>query len=138
MGRFFCLFMLYLCIGCCFVIFICLAFLKEIVIFKRKRGSLVSRLVRTRIMMVFMMCGSIMVALLILGGFHVFLVLSNQTTIEFQMNFIRRAEARRNGEYFRNPYDLGRTRNFQQVFGPYLPRSLLRLLSWLTKPPSGD
>merc|ERR1712241_804892 len=76
--------------------------------------------------------------LLHFGGFHVYLVLSNQATIEFQTNFIRRAEARRNREYFRNPYDLGRTRNFQQVFGPYLPRSLRWLLSWLTQPPSGD
>jgi len=136
--RFFCLFMLYLCIGCCFIIFVCLVFFKDIVIFRRRRGSSISRLVRTRILMSFMVCCSILVALLILGGFHIYLVLSNQTTIEFQTNFIRRAEARRNGEYFRNPYDLGRTRNFQQVFGPYLPRSLRWLLSWAAQPPSGD
>merc|ERR1719362_1717457 len=113
-------------------------FFKDIVIFRRRRVSFASIFVRTRILMAFMVCCSILAALLILGGFHVYLVLSNQTTIEFQTNFVRRVEARRNGEYFRNPYDLGRTRNFQQVFGPYLPRRLCWLLSWLTQPPSGD
>jgi len=136
--RFFCLFMLYLCFGCCFVIFVCVMFFQDMVIGRHRRRSMAERLVRTRILMAFTVCCSILVALILLGGFHVYLVLSNQTTIEFQTNFIKRAEARKNGEYFRNPYDLGRTRNFQQVFGPYLPRRLCWLLSWLTQPPSGD
>jgi len=65
-------------------------------------------------------------------------VLSNQTTIEFQTNILRRKEARKNGEYFRNPYDLGRSRNFQQVFGPHRLRQLRWLLSWLAAGPTGD
>jgi palmitoyltransferase len=81
---------------------------------------------------------SILIALCILGGFHVYLVLSNQTTIEFQTNLMKRREARKSGEYYRNPYDLGRTRNFQSVFGPNPFCKFRWCLSWLALPPAGD
>jgi len=70
-------------------------------------------------------------ALAILGGFHAYLVLTNQTTIEFQLNMLRFKEGRKRGEYFRNPYDLGRSRNFQEVFGPNPFWRLRWMLSWL-------
>jgi len=135
--RFFSLFMLYLLLGCCFVVVCCLIFFMDIVTF-RKRGSFGSRWLRMRILMAFGVCSAIAMSLLLLGGFHVYLVLSNETTIEFLTNFLHRADAMRNGGSFRNPYDLGWTPNFQQVFGPYQPRNLRWLLSWLAQPPSGD
>eukprot|EP00418_Pyrodinium_bahamense_P059171 CAMPEP_0179177090 /NCGR_PEP_ID=MMETSP0796-20121207/87574_1 /TAXON_ID=73915 /ORGANISM="Pyrodinium bahamense, Strain pbaha01" /LENGTH=90 /DNA_ID=CAMNT_0020880637 /DNA_START=203 /DNA_END=471 /DNA_ORIENTATION=- len=66
----------------------------------------------------FLICCTILLALCILGGFHVFLVLTNQTTIEFQSNMEKRLEAWKRWERYRSPYDLGPARNFQQVFGP--------------------
>merc|ERR1712007_230876 len=104
--------------------------------FHRRSG--LTRSGRQCILTSFMICCSILVALCILGGFHVYLVLTNQTTIEFQTNLIRRREARKNGEYFRNPYDLGRTRNFQQVFGPNPFCKFQWMLSWHSPPPNGD
>merc|ERR1712232_297258 len=88
--------------------------------------------------MAFMLAGVILVALSCLGGMHVYLLLSNQTTIEFQMNLSERREARSNGVFWRNPYDIGRRRNFQQVFGPNPFCRFRWLLTCLSKPPEGD
>merc|ERR1719253_2007384 len=90
------------------------------------------------IMMSFMLATAILVALSCLGGMHVYLLLTNQTTIEFQMNLSKRREARSQGEYFRNPYDMGRRRNFQQVFGPSSFCSFLWLMPYFSEAPSGD
>lgn len=135
--RYFCLFMLFLSASCGFVIVVFSQAFPEILYLhlSRRRGP---HSARQCIMTSFMICCSILVALCILGGFHVYLVLSNQTTIEFQTNILRRKEARKNGEYFRNPYDLGRSRNFQQVFGPSPICRFRWLLSWLAPGPTGD
>lgn len=135
--RYFCLFMMFLSTSCFYVIGIFMQIFPEIVYLHvaRRRGT---RSARQCIMTSFMICCSILVALCILGGFHVYLVLSNQTTIEFQTNIVRRKEARKNGEFFRNPYDLGRSRNFHQVFGPTPVCRLRWLLSWLAPGPPGD
>merc|ERR1712146_152511 len=80
----------------------------------------------------------ILVALCLLGGFHVYLLLTNQTTIEFHTNLANRDRARRRGEYFRHPYDLGRPRNFKEVFGPSDFWSFRWALPFLASPPLGD
>jgi len=134
--RYFCLFLLYLSSGCLYVIVL---FWQTGILFhvRRRRGITDLHTARECIMTSFLICCSIFCALCLLGGFHVYLVFSNQTTIEFQTNFAKRMESRRNGEYFRNPYDLGRTRNFQQVFGP---NALFRL-RWMfpgARPAQGD
>ncbi|CAK9109639.1 unnamed protein product [Durusdinium trenchii] len=88
--------------------------------------------------MSFMICVSIFVALCMLGGFHFYLILTNQTTIEFQLNMVRRRQCRKNGEFFRNPYDIGRSRNCQEVFGPNSLWSLKWMFPYLAAPPMGD
>merc|ERR1712187_762079 len=78
-------------------------------------------------------------SLLILGGFHFYLVLTNQTTIEFHTNMSEKDRYKRRGEIYRNPYDLGRVRNFQQVFGPNEIRRFRWLLPYpAAKRPVGD
>merc|ERR1712228_29740 len=126
--RYFCLFL----IACFF------PFFSESMMFVRRRHPGLTRSGRQCIVTSFMISCSILIALCILGGFHVYLVLSNQTTIEFQTNLIKRREARKSGEFYRNPYDLGRTRNFQQVFGPNPFCKFRWLLSWSAQPPAGD
>mmetsp|Transcript_35691 Transcript_35691/g.78166 ORF Transcript_35691/g.78166 Transcript_35691/m.78166 type:complete len:381 (+) Transcript_35691:343-1485(+) len=135
--RYFCLFMLFLAMSCAFAAAVFFEPFRDNFFHVRGRKRM-SRNARQCIMTSFMICVSILISLSCLGGFHVYLVLTNQTTIEFQTNLHRRRQARKNGEYYRNPYDLGRTRNFLQVFGPNPFCRWRWLLSWLSMPPSGD
>jgi palmitoyltransferase len=71
----------------------------------------------------FMLCAAVGCAILVLGGFHVYLVLSAQTTIEFHGNFqaIFGRHRNRNAKKFQNPYNQGWKRNWQQVYGDSWP-----------------
>lgn len=134
--RYFCLFMMFLAAGCAFVIVVYLESGLAFQIVMRPGSDIETT--RECIMMSFLICCTILLALCLLGGFHVFLVLTNQTTIEFQINLGKRMEARRKAERYKNPYNLGVARNFQQVFGPNRFCRLRWMLSWLALPPSGD
>eukprot|EP00927_Polykrikos_kofoidii_P070268 TRINITY_DN6635_c0_g1_i2.p1 TRINITY_DN6635_c0_g1~~TRINITY_DN6635_c0_g1_i2.p1 ORF type:complete len:347 (-),score=44.30 TRINITY_DN6635_c0_g1_i2:357-1397(-) len=136
--RHFCLFLLFLTLVCLFVVVCFFLPFCDMLLYVRKRTLRLSYSGRQCIMTSFMICCSILVALCILGGFHAYLVLTNQTTIEFQINWMRRREVRKSGEFFRNPYDLGRTKNFQQVFGPNAFCSFRWMLPWLVEQPLGD
>merc|ERR1711907_454883 len=41
--------------------------------------------------------------------------------IEFHGNLVNRRKAKRSGQKYRNPYDMGWKRNWQQVYGDRLP-----------------
>merc|ERR1712176_1072132 len=64
----------------------------------------------------FLIAFSIMLALGLLGGFHMYLSLSNQTTIEFYGNFALRSKAKKEGRKWSNPYGKGIHGNFREVF----------------------
>jgi palmitoyltransferase len=134
--RYFCLFLFYLALCCLFVMVMYFqAFLETMV---SPRRSKISFSGRQSISLCWIIATCILFALMLLGGFHVYLVLTNQTTIEFHTNMQMKDKARRRGEYFRNPYDLGRSRNFKQVFGPNDFFTFRWALSWLSQPPVGD
>lgn len=68
---------------------------------------------RTPISLGFMLCLCLAVAVTCLGGFHLYLVLSAQTTIEFHGNFPKRRKAR-----WTNPYSAGSwKRNWEMIYG---------------------
>jgi len=137
--RHFVLFLLFLAMSCIFVVCTFFpVFYDGFFNHRSRRHYHLPRSARSSIMTSFMIACSILVALFILGGFHVYLVLTNQTTIEFQLNLMHRREARKNGEYFRNPYDMGRRRNFQQVFGPNPFCRFRWLMPYLAQAPVGD
>ncbi|KAJ2488541.1 palmitoyltransferase for Vac8p [Coemansia sp. RSA 2050] len=57
--------------------------------------------------------------LLVFGGYHVYLLLTNTTTIEsYEKNNYRVAAGNRGSEKYVNLFDMGPRRNFVQVFGP--------------------
>eukprot|EP00479_Gromia_sphaerica_P004395 TRINITY_DN15170_c0_g1_i1.p2 TRINITY_DN15170_c0_g1~~TRINITY_DN15170_c0_g1_i1.p2 ORF type:complete len:89 (+),score=8.39 TRINITY_DN15170_c0_g1_i1:76-342(+) len=56
-------------------------------------------------------------AMFAMMGFHFYLIICGQTTIEFRGNRKRQREARMQGYIWKNPYDHGRLKNFQLVFG---------------------
>ena len=72
---------------------------------------------RTPIAFSFMLCISVGVAVLCLLAFHIYLLLTGQTTIEFHGNCSNWRQARRLKKKHKTPYDLGMKRNFQQVYG---------------------
>lgn len=84
---------------------------------------------RTPIAFSFMLCLSVGIAVMCLMSFHLYLVFTAQTTIEFHGNWSKRRQARKRGRAWMNPYDLGWKRNWQQVFGSLHPLVAL-LPSW--------
>jgi len=136
--RYFCLFMMFLGLSCLFIVVTFGYSFGPAILLRFSGMRHIPRASRQCLMTSFMVCVSIVCALCMLGGFHMYLVLTNQTTIEFQTNLMKRRTARKNGEFYRNPYDLGRSRNFQAVFGPNPFCKLRWALSWWAEGPSGD
>lgn len=134
--RYFCLFLTFLAMSCTFVM---MTFFNQfLVALLHPSKSRHPYSERQCITLAFIVSASILMALSFLGGFHVYLVITNQTTIEFQSNLWNKKKARQHGEFFRNPYDLGRTRNFQQVFGVNPCCQFKWLFPLLSVPPVGD
>lgn len=123
--RHFFLFMLFLWLGCGYVI-LTLQLQLSFNQMMRKDRLVTSILIST----------SVFIAIALLGGFHLYLVCTNQTTIEFHINTRSRKEAKKNGEKWSNVYNLGCSRNLQEVFGS--SRKLRWLFPYLAQPPKGD
>lgn len=135
--RYFCLFMFYLMACCLFVAVVFFdGFLESMAVHSRNKRMTFQARQCVSLCWIIALC--IFLALCILGGFHLYLVLTNQTTIEFHTNMANKSKAKRRGEYYRNPYDLGRRRNFKQVFGPDDFYSLLWAMPYFATPPPGD
>ena len=60
---------------------------------------------------------SVGLAVLALLLWHVYLVLSAQTTIEYYANRMKANRMRAKGQIWRNPFDQGWRRNWENVFG---------------------
>ena len=78
------------------------------------------------------------ISLLLLLGWHVYLILSGQTTIDVYQNRERASEARRRGQKFVNAFDLGPKRNWQECFDVH---GKWWWLTWMlppTKPKKGN
>ena len=72
---------------------------------------------RSNVTFCFMLCVSVGAAVFFLFAFHLYLIFSGQTTIEFHGNVGKRRKARHRGVRWSNPYDLGWRRNLKQVYG---------------------
>ena len=93
-----------------------------------------SRHARSAVMFTFVLALSVGIAVFILFAWHVFLVLTAQTTIEFYGNTTLRHRAHSRGLNYTNPYDRGLKRNWQHVFGHRHP--LLAILPSSRPPPA--
>jgi len=91
---------------------------------------------RGTIIFTFVLTISVFLAVGFMLAWHMYLVLTGQTTIEFYFNKYRQRQAKLRGDHFDNEFDLGYRKNFQMFFG-----TGRYWFSWLlpsTKPPPGD
>ncbi|CAD7934252.1 unnamed protein product [Amoebophrya sp. A120] len=128
--QYFVLFLFWLYVGVVFVLITCYAQFLEI-FYHPSRSRHRDFNHREYVGFMYILCASICLALSLLGGFHLYLLLTNQTTIEFQLNWIEKHEAKKRNEPWRNVYDLGPALNYKQVMGESL---LLGCFPWLGRP----
>lgn len=129
--KYFVLFLLYLWTGCGFVSVISIFPFRAVKTFYEAGDG-----VRGALLFSFVIAISVFLALSLLLGWHIYLVFTGQTTIEFYYNRTKARQSRMRGELFQNEYDLGSSKNWNIFFGPSrFP------LSWLlpsTRPAPGD
>ena len=108
--RYFNGFLLYLLIGT----FFCATFAAHLFVHSERFPPEVLK--NTALTMHLVICLALFVAMLGFVSWNMHLALSNQTAIETHINMDASHRARSAGIYFKNPFDLGRWRNFLAVF----------------------
>ncbi|KAK4523908.1 hypothetical protein GAYE_SCF00G1806 [Galdieria yellowstonensis] len=86
---------------------------------------------------IFVLCLSVSISLFLLLGWHLYLVWTSQTTIEFYENREKKRTAAMNGRKFIHEYDVGVYKNLKTIFGPYQHIWQLLLPSWRPLPFDG-
>ena len=92
---------------------------------------------RAAVLFTFVLSVSVGIAVTVLLGWHIYLVLSAQTTIEFYGNQTRKLRALVRGQRYHIPYDHGARANYEFVFGPLQKRGVVQALfvpSWRPPP----
>eukprot|EP00818_Percolomonas_sp_WS_P001515 CAMPEP_0117451360 /NCGR_PEP_ID=MMETSP0759-20121206/8965_1 /TAXON_ID=63605 /ORGANISM="Percolomonas cosmopolitus, Strain WS" /LENGTH=311 /DNA_ID=CAMNT_0005243953 /DNA_START=278 /DNA_END=1213 /DNA_ORIENTATION=+ len=112
--RYFVLFLIYLCICCCLLS----TFLGSAAMGYWSVDSDLWYEYHSWLSFIMVLCGSLGVTLCGFTAWHIYLVLTNQTTIEFQFNKLRQfTESRRDSTVPINEYNVGIWNNLQQIFG---------------------
>ena len=150
--RYFFLFLLYLWVGCAYAAGVChgpIASEPDLAFFTTLRNYVTSAALPAArrplhpnehgaVLFSFILALAVLLALSILLGWHIYLVLTAQTTIDFYANREAAAAARKEGRVWRNEVDLGFRRNWQEVFDE---KGAMWALSWLmprTRPHRGS
>ncbi|KAG6545226.1 hypothetical protein Mapa_013338 [Marchantia paleacea] len=129
--RYFLVFLLYLWAGCIYTV--CMA---SIPLFgtSAHEPSKVNGVLFT-----FVLSLALFGSLSCLLGWHIYLVLTAQTTIDFYSNRQRRRDARRSGQVWVNEFDMGKIQNLRNVFETNSSGIWwLRILLPVRAPPKGD
>ena len=88
----------------------------------------------------FMLCVAVGIAIFFLGGFHIYLIVTAQTTIEFHGNFAKKREAKSKKKKWLNPYSINDNYryNWSQVYGWNAGQNIFTILRSLvpsSRPP---
>jgi len=114
--RYFVLFLFYLLVGSLYVILLTL----PIILYHKpnyESNDSDQKVHHAISLFVFILCIATFLSVGTLFGFHIYLILTNQSTIELYYNRKQRQYMQRYGEIFENPYNLGYKKNFESVFG---------------------
>lgn len=120
--RYFLLFMLYLCGGALYYLCVAVPLFTTLDLSQAHKksvedGPFLERHKNSFVIFTVTIAVSAWLSVLMLGLWHVFLLLTNQTTIEFYLNMDERAEMKKMGLVFKNPYHRGTRKNIRRVFG---------------------
>ena len=119
--QYFVLFLLYLTLGCAYVLS-CLYFASilhdsggEVVVDRDASIGLMDYTVSDMLTVVLVICISGFIGCLFLFIFHSYLILTNQTTLEFYINWDLRQEAKKMNIIYKNPFDQGYKKNIRRI-----------------------
>jgi len=101
-------------------------------------GALDARQAKLSVLFVFVLTLSVFISISLLFFWHVYLVATAQTTIDFYGNRLKKREAKAEGRVWVNEHDLGWRRNWQATFDE---RGRFWWLMWASpriRPHSGD
>lgn len=139
--RHFFLFMAYIWLGCLYVVSVSWAPFWEVRSSELSGFDIIAIHVNDRVQLAFcfVLTAAVLFALGLLLFWHVYLVSTAQTTIEFYNNLTLRAEARERKERWVHPYHFGLARNWRTFLGLAEGRTFARhILLPSSHPPTGD
>lgn len=115
--RYFVLFMVYLFTGCMYCLVITTTLFLRMTEKDKVRAFSDEITIDTAVVVIFTitLAGAISVGILLF--WHAYLLISNQTTVEFYLNFEASSEAKSHNLFWKNPYDKGWRKNIMRVFG---------------------
>jgi len=112
--KYFLLFLLYLWIGCLYVSVLSFG---PFMLSNNYKVHWTGNASRGTVMFTFVLTLSVSLALSLMLMWHIYLVFSGQTTIEFYFNRYKAHEASLRKQEYHNEFDLGFKKNFQTFFG---------------------
>ncbi|CAG5118143.1 unnamed protein product [Candidula unifasciata] len=90
------------------------------------KATLEDQLLHNAIILQFLLCAGVTVALSLLAVWHARLISEGQTSIEQHINNKERARLKKKNKIFRNPYDFGIIKNWKLFLGLNKNRSFIR------------
>jgi len=137
--RGFFLFLLYLWLGCVYYILMSsFPFFKSMDLGTRRWNALHPYLPRGLLSFSFILAGAISISLTVMTFWNLYLILTSQTTLEFQINSLMARDMKHRGEIFVNYYDLGALRNLKYFFNVCEKYPWWTALLPISVPPYGD
>ena len=115
--RYFWLFLFWVWTGCLYCILMTAVPVLSLHKHRAMFGVTVPRKSRPTVSFIFIITSAVGFAVSMLFFWHVHLLFTAQTTIEFHGNRTRTRRAKARGELFINPYNMGYYRNWCQIFG---------------------
>lgn len=118
--RFFLLFLLYLFIGAIYCVFVAATLLHNSVRRQSTQPPNFNSQTDHILVFIFTVATSGALSVGILLCWHIYLICTNQTTIEFYINMEEKRISRAAGQIYKNPFDMGAARrNLSRIFGSY-------------------